>query len=381
MRNKECVHFKDCGACHFRLAFPKGQTKKKQEYIERLFPDKKVAPILAMENPYYYRNKVLRTFKSVGKHRFISGIYEKGSHWVVPIDQCLIEDEGAKAIQRTIYSLVKRFKWTIYDEDLGQGLVRHALVRVAKATNQASVTMVIKGDFLPKQDEFVRALTKRHPQIKSIYINPHKRKTPVVVEGPLHQIYGKGPIKDHLLGLDILLSGDSFYQVNHLQAEKLYTKVMEVLDVQKEEVILDAYCGIGTMALLAAKKGARLIGVDNNASSMSDARQMKKINKLNKVDFIEEDATKFMEKLASTGDKVDKIILDPPRSGTTEAFIEASLSLVPEKIVYVSCDPARFKEELPLFEKDYQVEGIYPVDLFPFTRHVETVVLMSRVEK
>lgn len=379
MKNKECVHFKDCGACTFRLAFPKGQTKKKQEYIERLFPGNKVAPMMEMEDPYFYRNKVLRTFKSVGKTRFVSGIYEKGSHWVIPIDQCLIEDEGAKAIQRTIYSLAKQFKWEIYDEDTGRGLLRHALVRIGKASGEVSVTMVIKGDLLPRQDEFLKSLIRRHPAIKSVYLNPNKRKTKVVIEGRLHQIYGKGPITDRLLGLDILISGDSFYQVNHSQAEKLYTKVMELLDIKEDEIILDAYCGIGTMALLAAQRGARSLGVDNNLSALADARQMKKINKIHKVDFIEEDATKFMEKRAKAGGKIDKLILDPPRTGTSEAFIEAALSLTPEKIVYVSCNPARFKEELPLFEKGYKVEGIYPVDLFPFTGHIELVILLEKL--
>ncbi|NLY36466.1 MAG: 23S rRNA (uracil(1939)-C(5))-methyltransferase RlmD, partial [Tissierellia bacterium] len=376
MKNRECVHFKDCGACTFRLAFPKVQTKKKQEYMQRLFADYKVAPMVEMEDPYFYRNKVLRTFKLVGKQRFVSGIYEKGTHWVIPIDQCLIEDEGAKAIQRTIYSLAKQYKWEIYDEDTGQGLLRHALVRIGKASGEASVTMIIKGDVLPRQDDFTKALTKRHPQIKSVYVNANKRKTKVVIEGRLNQIYGKGPIKDQLLGLDILISGDSFYQVNHSQAEKLYTKVMELLDIKEDEVILDAYCGIGTMALLAAQRGARSLGVDNNVSALADARQMKKINKLHKVDFIEEDATVFMEKRAKSGGKIDKLILDPPRTGTTEAFIEAALSLAPEKIVYVSCNPARLKEELPLFEKGYKVEGIYPLDLFPFTGHVECIALL-----
>lgn len=380
MKNKECVHFEDCGACTFRLAFPKGQLKKKQQYIERLFAGERVTPMVGMEDPYYYRNKVLRTFKSVGKHRFVSGIYEKGSHWVIPIDHCLIEDEGAKAIQRTLYQLAKQFKWPIYDEDSGQGLLRHALVRVAKKTGEANVTLVINGRELPHQEEFIEALVRKHPRVRSIYLNPHKRKTPVVIEGRLQQIYGKGPIRDQLLGLDILLSGDSFYQVNHAQAEKLYTRVMDLLEIKKGEVVLDAYCGIGIMALLAAQRGARALGVESNASALEDARQMKQLNRLRNVDFIKEDATKFMEIYANTGGKVDKLILDPPRTGTTEAFIQAACQLAPERIVYVSCNPARLKEELPLFKAHYHVREIAPFDLFPFTGHIECVALLQRKE-
>ena len=381
MNNKECVHFKDCGACSFRLAFPKGQLKKKEEYLARLFEGRKLEPIEAMENPYHYRNKVLRTYKGLGKNKLISGIYEKGSHWVVPIDGCLIEDERAKRVQRTIYRLLSQAGLSAYDEDTGKGLIRHSLVRVAGSSGEISVTLVINGDRLPNEESFVKSLVRREPQVKAVYINSHRRKTPVVVEGRLRQVYGRAPIKDRLLGLDILLSGNSFYQVNHSQAEKLYSRVMELLDIKEGQVVLDAYCGIGVMALLAAKEGARVLGVENNPSALADAREMKRINRLSKVDFIEEDATKFIKELANSGTRIDKFILDPPRAGTTEDFIKASLELAPETIVYVSCNPARLKEELPLFEKAYKTQAIYPVDLFPFTRHVETVCLMSRKEK
>ncbi|NLY73044.1 MAG: 23S rRNA (uracil(1939)-C(5))-methyltransferase RlmD [Tissierellia bacterium] len=380
MKNKECKHFKDCGGCHFRLAFPKGQINKKEEYLNRLFEGREVAPLIAMDNPYNYRNKVLRTYRSVGKNKIISGIYEKGSHWVVPIDSCLIEDALAQEVQRTVFSLVKKYRLSIFDEDKGQGLLRHVLVRTS-SQDQASVTFIINGRSLPSQDKFLRELIHRQPQVGAVYLNPHGRKTSVVIEGDLIQVYGKGPIRDKLLGLDILLSGDSFYQINHNQAEKLYSKVMELLDIKKGETVLDAYCGIGIMALLAAKEGASALGVENNLSALADALEMKKINGISSVNFIGEDATKYLKETEKSKKKIDKIILDPPRTGTTEDFIEACLKIAPESIVYVSCNPQRLKEELPLFEKSYKVETIYPVDLFPFTRHVESVVLLTKVHK
>lgn len=380
MKAKDCVHFKECGACDFRLAFPKGQLKKKQEYVERLFKDNEVSPILAMDDPYFYRNKVLRTYRQRGKQGFLSGIYEKGSHWVVPIEQCLIEDEGAKAIQKSIHYLVKIRGIDIFDEDTGKGYLRHVLVRAAKATGQYSVTFVVRDKNFPKLDGFIKALRKKHPEVKSIYLNPHKRRTSIVIEGELIQVYGKGPIKDKLLGLDILLSGDSFYQVNWKQAKRLYELVMELLSPKEGEKILDAYCGIGIMALLAAKRGAKSIGVELNHSALQDALEMKKINKLSNVTFIEEDATKFMVDLANSGKTVDKVILDPPRTGTTKECIDALLTLSPERILYISCNPKQLKEELPLFEKKYKVGRIYPLDMFPFTRHVETVCLLSKLD-
>lgn len=379
MKARDCKHFKDCGGCHFRLAFPGGQAKKKHQYLGRLFKGENLHSLETMKNPYHYRNKVLRTYKALGKNRIISGIYERGSHWVIPIDQCLIEDRLAQEIHQTIFRLVRKYRLSIFDEDRGQGLLRHVLVRTS-SQGQASVTLVINGRHLPNEDKFIRELIHRQPQIDAVYLNPHSRKTPVVIEGALHQVYGKGPMRDKLLGLDILLSGDSFYQVNHSQAQKLYTKVMDLLDIKEGEKILDAYCGIGIMALLAAQRGAQALGVENNPSALADAREMKSINKISSVNFIEEDATKFMIKAEKSGQKIDKIILDPPRSGTSEEFIQACLKLAPERIVYVSCNPARLKEELPLFKKGYEVKDIYPIDLFPFTQHVECVALLERTD-
>lgn len=378
MKPKDCPHFKECGACDFRLAFPKGQIKKKQEYIERLFKDYGVSPMLAMDDSYFYRNKVVRTYKPRGKRGFLSGIYEKGSHWVVPIEHCLIEDEGAKQIHKTIHYLVKIRGIDVFNEDTGQGYLRHVLVRAAKATGEYSVTFVVRDKHFPKLDGFIKALRKKHPEIKAIYLNPHKRRTPVLIEGELLQVYGKGPIGDRLLGLEILLSGDSFYQVNTKQAKRLYELVMELLAPREGEEVLDAYCGIGIMALLAANAGATAYGVELNPTAIADAREMKKRNDIPNVTFIEEDATKFMIELANSGRGMDKVILDPPRTGTTPECIDALLTLAPERIVYVSCNPKQLKEELPLFEDKYTVGRIYPLDMFPFTQHTEVVVLLQK---
>ncbi|NLY10073.1 MAG: 23S rRNA (uracil(1939)-C(5))-methyltransferase RlmD, partial [Tissierellia bacterium] len=375
MKPRDCQIFKKCGGCDFRLAYSKGQAKKKQEYIERLFKEYNVTPMVTMKNPYHYRNKVLRTYKPMGKNKFVSGIYEKGSHWIIPVKDCLIEDNKSQEIHKTIYRMVKERGISTFNEDTGEGYLRHILIRAAKVTGEYNVTIVVRDKNFPELKEFIKELTKRHSEVKNIYLNPHSRKTSVVVEGPLIQVYGKGSINDKLLGLQIILSGNSFYQVNRDQTEKLYQLVMDLLEPKAGEEILDAYCGIGIMALLAATHGAKSIGVELNESAIKDANEMKVVNNISNAEFIRGDATEYIVNLAEKGKKLDGVIMDPPRSGTTQEFIEALLSLEPEKIVYVSCNPQQLKLELPSFQSKYRVGTIHPVDMFPFTKHVETVVL------
>lgn len=374
-----CKMAKKCGSCKYRTETYKEQLAEKQKLVNaNLKSFCKVEEIIGMDTPYYYRNKVHAVF-SYQKGQVISGTYQEGTHQIVPVEKCMIEDENADEIVGTIRKLLKSFKIKTYDEDTGYGLFRHVLVRTGKATGQVMVVLVLSSPMLPSKNNFVKALRKEHPEITTIVLNVNDKKTSMVLGEKETVLFGKGYIEDVLLGVRFRISSRSFYQINHTQTEILYKKAMEYGGLTGKERVVDAYCGIGTIGLIAAKDAKEVISVELNKEAIKDAIYNAKANGIKNVRFYQNDAGKFMVQMAEQGKKADVVFMDPPRAGSDEAFLSSVIRLSPKRIVYVSCNPVTLGRDLKyLTKKGYQVKKAQPVDMFPWSEHVETIVLMQK---
>ena len=384
MEQKEtvCSVAKKCGGCRYQGVPYQDQLRKKQKITEGLLKKfGKVEPIIGMEDPYYYRNKVHAAFGRDRKGNVISGIYEEKSHRIVSVDDCMIEDKKSQEIIRTIRGMLKSFKIKTYDEDTGYGLLRHVLVRRGFSTGEIMVVLVTVSPIFPSKNNFVKALRKEHPEITTVVLNVNDRQTSMVLGDRNIVLYGPGFIKDRLMGLTFRISPSSFYQVNPVQTEVLYGKAMEFAAMTGKERVIDAYCGTGTIGIIASRNARDVIGVELNRDAIRDARMNARENKIRNVRFVPGDAGWFMEGMAAEGEKVDVVLMDPPRAGSDRKFLHSLLSLSPEKIVYVSCNPETLARDLAyLTKRDYLVKKMQPVDMFPVTDSVETVVLLSKGE-
>ena len=380
---EKCKIAGKCGGCQFQGMPYKEQLKRKQKQEENLLGRfVKVSPILGMEHPYYYRNKVHAVFDRDRKGNIISGTYREGTHQVVAVEDCLIEDEKSQKIIRTIRGMLRSFKIKTYDEDTGYGLLRHVLVRRGYTTGEIMVVLVLGSPILPSKNNFVKALRKEHPEITTVVLNVNDRKTSMVLGDREKAIYGPGFIRDQLCGCSFRISPKSFYQVNPAQTEVLYQTAIQYADLCGKETVIDAYCGIGTIGLIASKYAKRVIGVELNPDAVKDAKINAKENKITNAEFYQGDAGQFMVKMAANKEKADVVFMDPPRAGSDERFLSSVVKLAPKKVVYVSCNPETLARDLKyLIKHKYAVGKIQPVDMFPFCDHVETVVLMSRKEK
>ena len=378
--NRKCPYEKHCGGCQYVSVPYAEQLKKKQKEVAKLLsPFCKVESIIGMENPEHYRNKVHAAFLHDKKGNAIAGVYKEKTHQVVDVDSCFLDNEKADAIVCTIKKLLKSFKIKTYDEDKGYGLLRHVLIRTGKTSSEIMVVLVLASPILPSKNNFVKALRKEHPEITTVVINVNDKKTSMVLGDKQQTIYGKGFITDTLCGKQFKISPKSFYQVNPVQTEVLYGKAIEFADLTGKEVVLDAYCGIGTIGIIASDKAKEVIAVELNKDAVRDAITNAKANQIKNVRFYENDAGRFMVGLAEQGAKVDVVFMDPPRAGSDEAFLSSVVKLAPKKVVYVSCNPETLARDLKyLTKKGYEVEKAQPVDMFPFTEHCEVCVKLCR---
>ncbi|MBQ9764591.1 MAG: 23S rRNA (uracil(1939)-C(5))-methyltransferase RlmD [Lachnospiraceae bacterium] len=375
-----CPYYKKCGACNYLDLDYEEQLKKKYSYVNKLLkPFGKVEAVVGMHYPYYYRNKVHAVFDRDRRGNIIAGIYEEESHKVVNVEECLLEDKRASAIIKTIRDMLKSFKITVYNEKSGYGLLRHVLIRTGHVSGQILVTLVLTSPILPSKNNFVKALLKVHPDITSVVININDKKTTMVLGERNILLYGKGYIEDTLCGKTFRISPNSFYQINSAQTEKLYAKAIEYAALTGKETVLDAYCGIGTIGMVAADKAKRVIGVELNKAAVADAKVNAKLNKCNNIQFYQGDAGKFIEEMAERGEKLDVVMMDPPRSGSSKEFLDAIIKMKPSKVVYISCNPETLAEDLRYITKNgYRMEIATPYDLFCHTRHVEVVCSLNR---
>lgn len=419
-----CPYAKKCGGCDYQGMPYEKQLKEKQAYVQKQVGNFcKVLPILGMDEPYHYRNKVHAVFdiekkrgsrpgargngkaangkQGNGKNGrlvakpapggIISGVYKAGTHEVINIDACQIEDELSSAIIRDIRGLLHSFKIKTYDEDTGYGLLRHVLVRRGFHSGEVMVVLVLGSPVLPSKNHFVKALRELHPEISTVIVNVNDKRTSMVLGDKESVIYGKGYIEDTLCGCTFRISPKSFYQVNPVQTEILYGKAIAYATLTGNETVVDAYCGTGTIGIIAAKSAKKVIGVELNRDAVRDAVKNAKCNNVKNIEFYNADAGQFMVEMAeyradakagekNGADEVDVIFMDPPRAGSDEAFLSSVVTLAPKRVVYVSCNPETLARDLLYLTKHgYRAQECQPVDMFPWTKHIETVCLLSKL--
>ena len=342
-----CPHSKKCGGCQLQnLDYKEQLAHKERTCIRLLGKFCRVEPIIGMENPYHYRNKVQAAFGTTRAGRIISGIYQSSTHNIVAVDSCMTEDEIADRIIVDIRRLLRDFKMTTYNEVTGRGFLRHVLVKRGFQTGEVMVVLVTGTPIFPARNNFTRALLKLHPEITTIIQNVNDRYTSMLLGQNEKTLYGPGYITDILCGLRFRISAKSFYQINPVQTEVLYGKAMEFAELTGKETVIDAYCGIGTIGMVAAQKAGQVLGVD----------------------------------MANAGEHCDVLFMDPPRAGSDTAFLSCALTLAPRRIVYVSCNPETLARDLNfLTKRGYRAEKIQPVDMFPHTDHVECVVRLDKM--
>ncbi len=376
---KKCPHRKKCGGCQLQnLSYERQLSFKQVKVIKLLGKYHHVCEIIGMDTPYHYRNKVQAAF---GERRgeIISGVYQSSTHNIVPVDSCMIEDQKADEIIVTIRKLLKSFKLRAFNDVTMKGFLRHVLIKRGFSSGEIMVVLVTSIIDFPKQSQFVNALLGRHPEITTIVQNVNNKRTSLVLGEKSQVLYGNGYIEEDLCGLRFRISPKAFYQINPIQTEVLYNKAMEYAELTGSETVLDAYCGTGTIGLIASKNAKSVIGVELNPDAIADARTNAKLNNVENIEFFCDDAGKFMVKAADNGENFDVVIMDPPRAGASLDFLRSLVTLAPKKIVYISCNPETQARDLSfLTRKGYKVKRIQPVDMFPHTEHVETVALLVR---
>ena len=380
-KQANCPYRKKCGGCIYsEMEYPE-QLKRKEQTVRKLLRGKceegAVKPIVGAKNPLYYRNKVTASF-GFRNGKLIAGVYEKNSHRVVNIDHCLIQDEKADRIIHVIRDLCVSFKIKAYDEDTHFGLLRHVMVRTARKTGQVMVILVTASPVFPGSRNFTNALLQKCPEITTVIQNINSLRTSMVLGNREKVLYGKGYIEDELCGLRFRISPSSFYQVNPAQTERLYDKAITLAGLTGKELVLDAYCGIGTIGMAASKRAGEVIGVELNPDAVKDAVVNAKMNGIGNISFYGNDAGEFLTNLKEEGVNPDVIFMDPPRTGSTPEFIKTACQAKPKRVVYISCNPETLARDVDIFRRyNYRLEEAWPFDQFPLTEHIETVCLLS----
>ena len=380
---KRCPVRKKCGGCSLLEMEYSEQLKRKEDFVRKTLKGiVKPEAIIGMENPWHYRNKIHASFARKRDGSIVSGIYEEGAHRLVPVEDCLIQDERANRIVRDLCGLFESFKIKVYNEDTGYGLVRHVLIRTGHVSGEVMVVLVCVSPVFPSKRNFVNALRKLHPEVTTVVLNVNDRRTSMVLGKRDIVLYGKGYIEDQLCGCTFAVSPQSFYQVNPVQTEILYRKAIEFADLHGTEKVLDAYCGTGTIGLIAAEYAGEVTGVELNPEAVRNAVSNAKRNQRKNIRFVQGDAGEYMQKMAAQRETMDVVLMDPPRAGSDEAFLSSLVTLAPEKVVYISCNPVTLARDLKYLGKHgYRAKRAVSVDMFPWTaeEHVETVVLLSRI--
>ncbi len=373
-----CPLARKCGGCQLRnMDYPR-QLRWKQAQAERLLGRFcRVSPILGMEEPSHYRNKAQAAF-APGRGGIVSGLYQSSSRRVLPMDSCPNQDPLADQIIVTVRRLAKKLGLQPWDPATGRGFLRHVLVRRGFSTGQVMVALVTARPAFPARGELARALVEAHPQITTVVHNICDGP-PMVLGERETVLYGPGYIEDKLCGCLFRISAQSFYQVNPLQTQVLYEEALRLAGLGGEETVIDAYCGIGTIGILAAGRGAaRVVGVEVNRDAVRDAIRCAKLNGLDNIRFCQGDAGRFMAELAEDGQTVDVVFMDPPRQGSDRAFLTSLAKMAPRRVVYISCNPVTQARDLEFLVRcGYRVTDIRPVDMFPHTNHIECVALLT----
>ena len=378
----KCKISNKCGSCQLLDKEYDETLKIKLSHVNELFKKNNINYVIKEINPsknkIKYRNKMIVGFKYINND-IIAGFYEENSHKIIAMDSCLMHSDNQNKIVQETIKIMKQLKLRPYDEDRRNGLIRYLLIKEGFKTNELMVVIVTGQEVFPGSNEFCKRIRSISPNIKTIVQNINTRKTSVVLGDKEKILFGNGYISDYLFDLRFNITSKSFFQVNPKQAERLYSKVMEYATLDNTKTIIDAYSGVGTIGMYLSKFCKNVISVENNKQAFLAAIYNAKVNNIKNVKFYNDDATLFIKDLAYNKEKIDLIIMDPPRTGSTEEFIMSCVKLRPNKIVYVSCGPDTLARDLKLFLKNnYFISKASCFDMFCFSNHIETVVCLER---
>lgn len=380
----DCSTYKRCGGCNLRHVKYDETLKIKQNLVQSLVNKTlknkiKVKETIGMENPYYYRNKAQFPIGKDKENNVVMGVFANRTHEIIPIEECFIQNKEIQKLSKFILEFIKENDISVYDETSRKGLIRHIVTKIGIKTNEIMCIIVINGKEIPKEKELTMQIIKKFPNVKTIVKNINTKNTNVIMGEKNEKIYGDGYIEDKLGEYTFKISPHSFYQVNPVQAEKLYSIGVEAANINKEDVVFDLYCGIGTISLFMAKYAKKVYGVEIVEQAIKDAKENAKINNIKNTEFIAGDTKLILDDLINNKNIIPNVVMvDPPRKGLDNRSVENILKIMPNRFVYISCNPATLVRDLAKFEEMYEIKSIQPVDMFPFTAHVECVCVLNR---
>ena len=378
----DCSTYKRCGGCNLRHIKYEQTLKMKQNAVQNLVNKTlktkiQVQETLGMENPYYYRNKAQYPVGIDKNGKPIIGVFANRTHEIIPIQKCFIQNEKSEKLAKFVFEWIAKNNISIYNEKTGKGLIRHIVTKIGIKTNEVMCVLVINGNSIPKEQELVKEILENFPEVKTIIKNINTKNTNVIMGKENINIYGNGYIEDILGEYKFKISPLSFYQVNPVQAEKLYNIGVEAAKITKEDIVFDLYCGIGTISLFMAKYAKKVYGIEIVEDAVNDAKENALNNNINNVEFIAGDVENVLDELINKRNIIpDIVMVDPPRKGLDNKSIDNIIRILPKKVVYISCNPATLVRDLAKLEDTYEVENIKPVDMFPFTSHIECCTLL-----
>ena len=378
----DCSTYKRCGGCNLRHVKYDETLKIKQNLVQSLVNKTlknkiKVKETIGMENPYYYRNKAQFPIGKDKENNVVMGVFANRTHEIIPIEECFIQNKEIQKLSKFILEFIKENDISVYDETSRKGLIRHIVTKIGIKTNEIMCIIVINGKEIPKEKELTMQIIKKFPNVKTIVKNINTKNKNVIMGEKNEKIYGDGYIEDKLGEYTFKISPHSFYQVNPVQAEKLYSIGVEAANINKEDVVFDLYCGIGTISLFMAKYAKKVYGVEIVEQAIKDAKENAKINNIKNTEFIAGDTKLILDDLINNKKIIPNVVMvDPPRKGLDNRSVENILKIMPNRFVYISCNPATLVRDLAKFEEMYEIKSIQPVDMFPFTAHVECVAVM-----
>lgn len=385
-QDADCSTYKRCGGCNLRHIKYEETLKMKQNAVQSLVNKTLknkiiVQETVGMENPLHYRNKAQYPLGINKDGEPVIGVFASRTHEVIPMEKCLIQNSQSEEIAKYVLEFIKQNNISIYNEKTGKGLFRHIVIKVGIKTNQIMCVLVVNGKSIPKETQLINELIRNFPQIKTIVKNINMKNTNVILGQENINIYGDGYIEDKLGEYIFKISPLSFYQVNPIQAEKLYNLGVEMAQISKEDTVFDLYCGIGTISLFMAKYAKKVYGIEIIKEAVDAANENAKVNGVTNTEFYAGDVEVVLDDLINKqGITADIVMFDPPRKGLDKNSINNILKIKPKKIVYISCNPATLIRDLAEFEETYEIRTIVPVDMFPWTSNVECVALMNRKE-
>lgn len=375
-----CNVFYQCGGCQIQHMNYEMQLQMKQNQVKNVLnkiahlPDVPVHPTIGMDEPWRYRNKAaLPVGEKNGE--LMTGFYRMRSHDIISnMETCIVQDKQNDEMVQAARDIANRFGISAYNEETDRGVLRHIMVRTGKNTNEVMIIFITRTKHLPHKEKIVKALTEANPNIKSIIHNVNDRRTNVIMGNKTYVIWGEPYIYDTIGDIRFGISAKSFYQINPVQTEKLYKKALEYAQLTKNDIVIDAYCGIGTISLFLAQKAKKVYGVEIVPEAIDDAKKNAKLNGITNAEFFVGEAEKVLPMWQAQGLQADVIVVDPPRKGCDEKLLQAMIAMKPKRIVYVSCNPSTLARDLRILEDGgFQTKEVQPVDMFPQTMHVECV--------